>query len=119
MWPFRRDRRKRKQAQRDATSLGRLLTDNNLVQPETLQKALRFQDEHPDVFLGQALIQMGVVDPGIVETMLLIQEKRRVGNGGLAEVIDFTIRRSAEVTNLQDQLCNRIASTRILLTKPR
>lgn len=101
IWPFKRrwQRRDRNRARKDATSLGNMLLRMGVVDGEQLRLAIDYQDNNPDVMLGEALINMGVVDRGIVEALLVAQNSERDNGRKTAEVIAFASRHTRETVH--------------------
>jgi len=100
IWPFkRRLRRDRNRARKDSTSLGNMLLRMGVVDGEQLRLAIDYQDDNPDVMLGEALINMGAVDRGIVEALLVAQNSERDHGRKTAEVIAFASRHTRETVH--------------------
>ena len=77
-WPFdKKRRRNRKNAQHDYTSLGNLLIKSGMIDGIQLERALSFQDENPEVMLGEALVKLGFIDRGVIEALLVTQGAKR------------------------------------------
>lgn len=100
MWPFKRRRRirDRLRARKDLTSLGNLLLRMGVVDGEQLKQAIDYQDDNPDVMLGEALINMGAVDRGIVEALLVAQGAER-NKSKTADVIAFATKHTQQTVH--------------------
>lgn len=72
-----------------------MLLKSGMIEAGQLKEALDFQDQNPDVMLGEALINLGVVDRGIIEALLVAQEATR-DNRHAAEIINFAARHTQE-----------------------
>ena len=64
-------------ATKDPTSLGNILREGNLVSEEDLARAIDFQNDNPDVLLGDTLVRLGVLERSCLEALLLKQEAVR------------------------------------------
>jgi hypothetical protein len=111
MWPFAKRERNRVEAQRDATSLGNMLLEVGQISPEQLVDALKFQDENPDVMLGEALIRLDIVERGIVEQLLIMQQAKRGGRRQMAEVIELAAAGTRKLASAHEEL--RTAALRL------
>ena len=87
-WRRRKAARDREHAREDGTSLGNILLRAGMITAEQLHQALEFQDDNPDVMLGEALINLGVVERGVVEALLVAQDARR-GGAHSADIVSF------------------------------
>lgn len=101
-WKTKKEKRDRESASVDGTSLGNLLLKAGMITAEQLQEALDFQDENPDHMLGEALVQMGVVDKDTVETLIETQKARRTKHDG-AVVIEIAKNRKGRLYKAHDQ----------------
>lgn len=61
------------QAAKDPHSLGNMLLDAGISDSDSLDHALQFQRDNPDVMLGEALIRLGRIDRDTLDNMLLKQ----------------------------------------------
>jgi hypothetical protein len=111
MWPFAQRKRNRVRAQSDQTSLGNLLLEVGQITPEQLVDALRFQDENPDVMLGDALVRLDVVERGVVEQLLIMQRAKRSGRRQMAEVIELATATTRKLASAHVEL--RTAALRL------
>jgi len=61
-------------AQQDSTSLGNLLVQFRLIEPEHLDRALQFQRDNPDLMLGETLVRMGQIDHEVLSVTMAQQK---------------------------------------------
>lgn len=120
MWFFgKHSRRDRGRARKDASSLGNMLLRMGVVDGEQLRLAIDYQDNNPDVMLGEALINMGAVDRGIVEALLVAQSAAR-NEGKTADVIAFATRHTQQtVHKAHDDLNDLVTSLNGKVSKVR
>ncbi|HEC72012.1 MAG: hypothetical protein ACTSW7_01180 [Candidatus Thorarchaeota archaeon] len=95
--------RNREKAKEDKTSLGNLLLKSGIIEPDDLCDALEFQDENTDFMLGEALIQLGKIDRGIVEALLWTQRVER-GEEEPAKVIQFATKHTQRIMIIKDEV---------------
>jgi hypothetical protein len=73
----------------DPTSLGRLLVDAGALSQEALDFALQIQAQRHEELLGNLLVDLGLVDPGIVESTLVMQMAKRGNGRELSLAVDY------------------------------
>lgn len=112
VWPFSR-KNGHVEPKDDDTSLGRLLVDNGLISRDELNEALAFKSENADYMLGQALVVLELVDKGIVDAMLLIQDARR-NRGDVAEVVDFAVESSKKVERAHEDFRAKLRQMKVV-----
>lgn len=85
-------------AAKDPYSFGNLLLERGLISEVDLDRALAFQRDNQDVMLGEALVHMGVIERGTLETMLLRQEALKGGGGlkAVGKLVDLATTRTRE-----------------------
>jgi len=108
-WKKKKEQRDRDSAKVDGTSLGNLLLKAGMITAEQLQEALDFQDENPDHMLGEALVQMGVVDKDTVETLIEAQKAKRTKRDG-ALVIEIAKNRKGRLYAAHDRFVSAAMS---------
>jgi len=96
-------KRNRNKAKEDKHSLGNLLLKAGIIDVDDLRAALEFQDENTDFLLGEALIQLGKVDRGVVEALLWTQRVER-GEEDPAEVIQFATQHTQRIMTIKDEV---------------
>jgi len=101
-WKTKKEHRDRESAQAAATSLGNRLLRTGMITAEQLQEALDFQDDNPDRMLGEALVQMGVVDKDTVETLIEAQKAKRTKRDG-AVVIEIAKNRKGRLYDAHER----------------
>lgn len=94
---------KREKAKEDKNSLGNLLLKAGIIDVDDLREALDFQDENTDFLLGEALIQLGKVDRGIVEALLWTQRVER-GEEETIDVIQFATQHTQRIMTIKDEV---------------
>ncbi len=99
----RRLKRNRDKAKEDSTSLGNLLLKSGMIDVDDLRDALEFQDENTDFMLGEALIQLGKIDRGIVESLLWKQRVER-GEEDTVDVIQFAVKDTRRIMTIKDEV---------------
>jgi hypothetical protein len=81
----------------DPTSLGRLLVDSGALSPEDLDFALQVQAQRKQELLGHLLIELGLVDPAIVESTLVMQMATRGNGRELRAAVDYAQLRNKDL----------------------
>ena len=76
---------------------------SGIIDKDDLKDALEFQNENTDFLLGEALIQLGKVDRGIVEALLWKQRVER-GEEEPAEVIQFAREHTQRIMTIKDEV---------------
>ena len=70
-------RRKRRKAQADKSSIGRLLIDCGYVTQEEILSAIAYQEANEELLLGELLINRGAITREILEVILTRQKAMR------------------------------------------
>jgi len=110
-WPFKNEGKRDKiKAQQDYTSLGNMLIRTGMITEEQLEKALRFQDENPEIMLGEALIQLKFIDRGVVEALLIAQEAKRK-KSNIMDIIKFATNGTRDLAQVHGEV--RLAALRL------
>lgn len=102
-WVKKKNIRDRKKAKEDSTSLGNLLLKTGLIEIEDLHNALEFQDDNPDIMLGEALIKLGKIDRGVIEALLWKQRVER-GEENTIEIIQFATKHTQKLMSIKDEV---------------
>lgn len=90
----------------DPTSLGRMLVDSGALSPEDLDFALQIQAQRRDERLGHLLVELGLVDPGIVESTLVMQMAKRGNGRELRAAVDYAQLRNKDLEQQHQALRN-------------
>lgn len=94
-----------------ATSLGNLLQEAGLVTQDEVLRAQEYQEQNPDVMLGEALVHMDVISRDQLEVILARQTVARSnGSGkGVAKLADLASERVQRLTDRAERALSRKA----------
>ena len=97
----------------DENSLGNMLLDASMISEEQLQFALKYQEDK-QIRLGESLVELGFVEQGIVDAILVAQASKR-GEYDSVEIIRFATNQTKRVMDLKDEVA--VACSNLVLDK--
>lgn len=98
----------------DATCLGNMLVDQEVITRKELDAALKKQEDRPELLLGEALIEMHVLTATQLEVWLSKQNViRNDAKSGVSRLADATTKQIQEVSSRTDALLQRLDAKKV------
>lgn len=94
----------------DPTSLPRILVDLGFINRDDVERALEFQKSNEDMMFGAALVELDLVEQGVVDSVLYIQGRLRDKDADVSEVIEFVNKQAEQVQQAHDDVQNVFAA---------
>ena len=105
MWPWRKRENGECLVQDpmdDPTSLPRILCDLSFIDRDDVQRALEFQKSNTDMMFGAALVELDLVDQGVVDAVLYIQKAIRDKNADVVEIMNYVNKQAEQVQRMHE-----------------